>query len=974
VVLEENLDQDVSDTNQITENETSATNSSSNDSSNESQESCGKCVVSSNRHDMDSSMGSNREAAGGGMVKEENHQVVREENSATKMKPPLNHSDIIDIAVEPEDAGKIEVNSRVLVWWPYEKRYYSGTVDRIKVNSSDPDPHHILYDDGDREWTNLCHRDFKHIDAAAATSGGLNNSDTSASKSAASVSVSQLVATCSGMIFFFLQTFRFSLIYSTPFHLQTRETPRKSKSKAKKRKVSEDSTLSKQEQISKCKRKKERCQGEDEMVNKDTKQNEKKKRKKERTASYHHLVVPIGTDVINANGNVNDNGNAHEDVVEEHTVAATELVEEGSITDKDGNVTSFAEMPALHSPPPVNSKMKHSEAYESKLHEKWNKRFMELVEYKETNGHCNIHTKNISLGMWIWRQRRLFKSKKLEADRCEKLVEIGFKFEDPRSDHEKWNRHFMELVKYKQKNGHCNIPTTNGSLGNWIAHQRALYRSKKLKEDRHEKLVEIGFAFVTALEFKGKLDQQWQDMYQKLLEHKETKGHCFDLPKTLPLGRWLPLQRWLYRNGKLRDDRAEKLLSIGFDDKKGLKKGGAVGVREASSGQPPRKKRKEEDLGNDSAAITYDEGEKGIDDINSEDDINDNDNANEEIVEKHTVAATELVEEGSITDKDGNVTSFAEMPALHSPPPVNSKRKLSEAYESKLHEKWNKCFMELVEYKEKNGDCNIPIKKNRSLGTWIYAQRTLFKSNKLKADRHEKLVGIGFVFEDPRFASDHEKWNRHFMELVKYKQKNGHCNIPITNGFLGTWVTHQRRSFRSKKLKEDRHEKLVEIGFAFEDVTALEFKGKLDQQWQDMYQKLLEHKQMKGHCFHLPQTLPLGRWLRTQRWLYRNGNLRDDRAEKLLSIGFNDKKGLKKGGAVGVRDASSGQPPRKKRKVDDLDNDLAAITHDEGEKGIDDINDNGDVNDNVNAHEEIVEEHAVAATELVEVEIKEGQK
>jgi len=193
--LEGNLDQDVSDKNQITENETSATNSSSNDSSDESQESCGKCVVSSNRHDMDSCMGGNRETAGGGIVKEENHRVVREESSATNMKPPLNHSDIIDLAVEPGDAGKIEVNSRVLVWWPYEKRYYSGTVDRIKVNSSDPHPHHILYDDGDRQWTNLCHRDFKHIDAAAG-SGGLNNSDASASESAASVSVSQLEITC----------------------------------------------------------------------------------------------------------------------------------------------------------------------------------------------------------------------------------------------------------------------------------------------------------------------------------------------------------------------------------------------------------------------------------------------------------------------------------------------------------------------------------------------------------------------------------------------------------------------------------------------------------------------------------------------------------------------------------------------------------------------------------------------------------
>jgi len=38
---------------------------------------------------------------------------------------------------------------------------------------------------------------------------------------------------------------------------------------------------------------------------------------------------------------------------------------------------------------------------------------------------------------------------------------------------------------------------------------------------------------------------------------------------------------------------------------------------------------------------------------------------------------------------------------------------------------------------------------------------------------------------------------------------------------------------------------------------------------------------------------------------------------------------LKKGGAVGVRDAPSGQTPRKKRKAVDLDNDLADMTQDE---------------------------------------------
>jgi hypothetical protein len=462
----------------------------------------------------------------------------------------------------------------------------------------------------------------------------------------------------------------------------------------------------------------------------------------------------------------------------------------GTITDKDWNVTSLAGMPALHIPPPVNSKRKYNEVYESKHHEKWNRFFMELKDYKEKNGHCNIPTRNGSLGTWISYQRVLFRSKKLMTDRHEKLVGIGFTFEDARfaSDHEKWNRCFMELVEYKEMNGHCNIPITTGSLGSWIAHQRLLFRSKKLKADRHEKLVEIGFTFV---------------------------------------------------------------------------------------------------------------------------------------------------------------------------------------YESNI---WNTQFMELVKYKEKNGNCNIPTNKG-SLGNWIRHQRRLFRSNKLKKDRYDKLVEIGLTFEDVtalEFKGNlDQQWQNMYQKLFEdHKEMKGHCYIPRRIGSLGNWIELQRTLFRSKKLKADRYEKLVAIGFTFE--AALEFKGKLDQQWHEMYQKLLEHKEMKGHCFNVPQTLPLGRWLSWQRWLYRNGKLREDRAEKLLSVGFNDKKGLKKGGAVSVCGASSGQPPRKNRKVEDLDNDSAAITHDEGEEGIDDINANGDLSDNGNAHKEVVEEHIFVATELVEVGIKEG--
>jgi hypothetical protein len=57
---------------------------------------------------------------------------------------------------------------------------------------------------------------------------------------------------------------------------------------------------------------------------------------------------------------------------------------------------------------------------------------------------------------------------------------------------------------------------------------------------------------------------------------------------------------------------------------------------------------------------------------------------------------------GTITAEDGNATNLAVTPTLHIPQSVNSKTKYNDAYESKHHEHWNRLFMDLVEFKEKN--------------------------------------------------------------------------------------------------------------------------------------------------------------------------------------------------------------------------------------------------------------------------------
>jgi hypothetical protein len=268
----------------------------------------------------------------------------------------------------------------------------------------------------------------------------------------------------------------------------------------RKRKVSEDATLSKQEKASKRKRKKERCQAEDEMAKKDAKQNEKKKRKKERKASDSHLAVPAGIDV-------------------------------SDLIHHEANMDDETYMYTMN----VREKCEH---------EKWNKRFMELVKYEEKNGDRNFPTRNGSLGSWINRQRALFISKKLKADRYERLVGIGFAFENAKvaTDNEKWNILFMELMEYKEKNGHCNFPTKkNGPLGHWVKTQRSFFRSKKLKADRYEKLVGIGFAFEDA---KLAIDnEKWNTRFMELVEYTQKNGHC-NFPTTNgSLGYWIENQR-----------------------------------------------------------------------------------------------------------------------------------------------------------------------------------------------------------------------------------------------------------------------------------------------------------------------------------------------------------------------------------------------------------------------------------------------
>ncbi|EJK54294.1 hypothetical protein THAOC_26096, partial [Thalassiosira oceanica] len=96
---------------------------------------------------------------------------------------------------------------------------------------------------------------------------------------------------------------------------------------------------------------------------------------------------------------------------------------------------------------------------------------------------------------------------------------------------------------------------------------------------------------------------------------------------------------------------------------------------------------------------------------------------------------------------------------------------------------WETRFDELVQYKTKHGDCNVPQSQG-NLGIWVSYQRKVYKVGSLAQDRIDRLNGIGFnwsfIAKGPNVP-----WETRFDELVQYKAKHGDCNVPRSQGPLG---------------------------------------------------------------------------------------------------------------------------------------------------------------------------------------------
>jgi len=222
-------------------------------------------------------------------------------------------------------------------------------------------------------------------------------------------------------------------------------------------------------------------------------------------------------------------------------------------------------------------------------------RFKDLMDFKHKFGHCNVPTKQFaeyqSLGVWCSKlrcsyrniQQRETPQIKLTQERIRQLEDAGFKWSLSSST---FDEQFAELMKYKEKFGHCNVsrrePVEYQSLGFWCDHLRAAYKKiqnsetpkHKLSEEQIRQLEDAGFKW--SLSTRRTTSSTFDGRFAELMKYKEKFGHC-NVPQKRTgeyksLGNWCDHVRTAYKkiqkretpNIILSEDNIRQLEDAGF--------------------------------------------------------------------------------------------------------------------------------------------------------------------------------------------------------------------------------------------------------------------------------------------------------------------------------------------------------------------------------------------------------------------------
>ncbi|MGK7397902.1 MAG: helicase associated domain-containing protein [Candidatus Cyclobacteriaceae bacterium M3_2C_046] len=406
---------------------------------------------------------------------------------------------------------------------------------------------------------------------------------------------------------------------------------------------------------------------------------------------------------------------------------------------------------------------------------KWHEMYLQLEAYYQEHGHSKVPQKwdeNPKLSNWVLVQRRRYAEGKMKQDRLRKLKKLDFVWDFRELYEDQWEEKFNQLLKYKQKHGHCRVPLSHPDqkLAGWVDRQRTLKSKNKLLPEREDKLKTAGFIW----DCNVLQEKKWEERFSQLKQYKQTYGDCFvpvNWKKNRSLGIWVSGQRTLEKKGKLDPEKKKKLDNLGFVwNNKTMefqqKKYDEIWERNFKKLKAYQKK-----YGRIQVSVKIDRP-----------------------LERWTCAQRK-----SYYDKKLSPDKINKLDRINFP------WNLSEAY-------WMKRYEQLVEFKKRFGHTRVPWgwEENHKLGQWV--SRTRLNQSKLTDKQIKLLNKINFDWKVVKKTMI--PWMVMYKNLVEFKKSYGHTRVPVNwekNRKLGKWISRIRSE--QNKLQPERKKLLEEINF-----------------------------------------------------------------------------------------------------------------------------------------------------------------
>lgn len=153
----------------------------------------------------------------------------------------------------------------------------------------------------------------------------------------------------------------------------------------------------------------------------------------------------------------------------------------------------------------------------------WENGFIEAKNYSEEYGNLSVpknyrSNTDFPLGIWIQRQRSLYKNKKISDDRIKRLSDVGMNWNP-----DNWESRFDLVKQYYEEHGNINISQKEVIqgvwIGKWIVSQKKAMQEGKLTHEQKEMLKTL------PMEEVGRKDNRWWSMYEEAKKYYLKFGH-----------------------------------------------------------------------------------------------------------------------------------------------------------------------------------------------------------------------------------------------------------------------------------------------------------------------------------------------------------------------------------------------------------------------------------------------------------------